>query len=492
MGATSAGTKHYFQSRALGLSPSTFGKTGWTVSPVGFGCYRIEGGVPEQDQALRDAFLGGCNLVDTSTNYGDGESERTVGRVLRELISQGHLLREEVVIVSKAGYVQGKNYVQAQNRENEGRACPEMVKLRPGLWHCLHPEFLKVQLDESLERLGLETLDVLLLHNPEYYLKSSGAQPAEYYRRIQAALEYLETERKAGRIQAFGISSNTFGEPKDSNEFTSLEVILETAPPGFQVIQFPFNLLEPGAVFEPNNSGKTLVELAFERELATLVNRPLNAFWNNRLVRLADFEEKNPIEAEDAVKEAFAEALAIETRYPGEALVPAQKAAWAHIIRHHFESLADIMEWRPFREYQLRPSLSELHSVLSDSENATPETIAWSREHHRALEKLGDALDTWLSGQAGERSRRIARTLRKAAPALDLPEGRTGLANQALRIYLSVPGIHGILVGMRHPQYVSSVLKGLRPPIPTEQAAAAFDALADLAAETPSPSGETK
>jgi aryl-alcohol dehydrogenase-like predicted oxidoreductase len=285
MGATSAGTKHYFKSRALGMSPQTFGKTGWTVSPVGFGSYRIEGDVPEQDQALRDALLGGCNLIDTSTNYGDGESERTVGRVVRELISQGRLLREEVVIVSKAGYLQGKNYVQAQARETEGRAFPEMVKLRPGLWHCLHPEFLKVQLDASLERLGLETLDVLLLHNPEYYLKSSGAQPAEYYRRIQAALEYLETERKAGRIQAFGISSNTFGEPKDSNEFTSLEVILETAPPGFQVIQFPFNLLEPGAVFEPNNSGKTLVELAFERELATLVNRPLNAFWNHRLVR---------------------------------------------------------------------------------------------------------------------------------------------------------------------------------------------------------------
>ncbi len=492
MGATSAGTKNYFRSRTLGRAPQAFGKTGWTVSPVGFGSYRIEGGISHQDQALKDALLGGCNLIDTSTNYGDGESERTVGRVVRELISQGSLAREELVIISKAGYVQGKNYAQAQTRESEGRAFPEMVKLRPGLWHCLHPDFLKAQLDASLERLGLETLDVLLLHNPEYYLKSPGAEPVEYYRRIQAALEYLETERSAGRIQAYGISSNTFGEPKESNEFTSLEVILEKAPPGFQVIQFPFNLLEPGAVFEPNNSGKTLVELAFERELATLVNRPLNAFWNNRLVRLADFEEKNPIEAEDAVKEAFAEALAIETRYPGEALVPAQKAAWAHIIRHHFESLADIMEWRPFREYQLQPALAELHAVLSTSENATSETIAWSREHQRALETLGDALDTWLAGQAGERSRRIARTLRKAAPLLDLPEGRTGLANQALRIYLSVPGIHGILVGMRHPLYVRSVLEGLRPPIPTEQAAAAFDALADLSAEPPPPSGETK
>ena len=53
-----------------------------------------------------------------------------------------------------------------------------MVEYADGLWHCIHPDWLADQLTRSLDRLGLETLDLLLLHNPEYFLadaaKSAG------------------------------------------------------------------------------------------------------------------------------------------------------------------------------------------------------------------------------------------------------------------------------------------------------------------------------
>jgi len=130
----------------------------------------VSDGVDAHRTALVRALRAGVNLIDTSTNYGDGGSERLVGSVVRELVGAGELARDEVVVVSKIGYVQGRNYELARQREAEGHPFPEMVKVDEGLWHCLHPEFLADQLQRSLDRLELERLDVCLLHNPEYFL----------------------------------------------------------------------------------------------------------------------------------------------------------------------------------------------------------------------------------------------------------------------------------------------------------------------------------
>ena len=78
---------------------------------------------------------------------------------------------------NKAGYLQGFNYALAQQRKKEGRPFPNLVKYAEGLDHCIHPDFLDDQLTRSLERLNLETLDVYLLHNPEYYLSWAERRP---------------------------------------------------------------------------------------------------------------------------------------------------------------------------------------------------------------------------------------------------------------------------------------------------------------------------
>ena len=171
------------------------GATGLTVSRIGFGGYRVDAEVPGHREALARALAGGVNLIDTSTNYADGGSERLVGDVLADGVRAGRLRRDEIVVVSKVGYVQGENLEIAQAREEEDRPFPEMVKYGEGIWHCIHPEFLEDQLQRSLERLQLETLDVLLLHNPEYFLmdgheRSHGALPKrreEFQARLRRA-----------------------------------------------------------------------------------------------------------------------------------------------------------------------------------------------------------------------------------------------------------------------------------------------------------------
>src|SRR4051812_13611264 len=99
------------------------GKTGLSVSPVGFGAYRTGRKHSQHRAALADALAAGVNLIDTSSNYMLGDSERLIGEVL----ASSGVARDEIVVVSKVGYAQGPNLDLAQQREREGQPFPEMV-----------------------------------------------------------------------------------------------------------------------------------------------------------------------------------------------------------------------------------------------------------------------------------------------------------------------------------------------------------------------------
>ena len=280
------------------------GRTGLVTSSLGFGGYRIDDRTSEHAAALEKALLAGINLIDTSTNYTDGASERCIGNVL------ARLRREELIVVSKVGYVQGQALALARSREQDGAAFPEMVKYMDGCWHCIHPEFLADQLERSLGRLRVEKVDIYLLHNPEYFFTDatkrhrSGSLEAlreKFYDRIRHAFSYLEGEVRRGRIGFYGVSSNTFVVPASNPEATSLESMWTIAGEvarehHFAVAQLPANLFESGAMLTQNNvtGNQTALEFAQEHDLSVLVNRPLNAFYRERLVRLADTPNRSP------------------------------------------------------------------------------------------------------------------------------------------------------------------------------------------------------
>jgi len=180
-----------------------------------------------------------------------------------------------------------------------------------GCWHCIHPEFLRDQLTRSRRRLRVDTLDVCLLHNPEYFLSDAAhradaglgdAAPLEeardaFYRRLRDAFAFLEEAVRAGEIRFYGVSSNTCVSPAGDPEATSVTRMLEAAEAAggaghrFRVLQLPMNLFETGAPLEHNTGPKaarTALEQAQAAGLEVLVNRPLNAIAGGRLVRLAD------------------------------------------------------------------------------------------------------------------------------------------------------------------------------------------------------------
>src|SRR5690606_10366323 len=201
------------------------------------------------------------------------------------------------------GYLQGAALERARRREREGRPYPEVVKVSDDLWHCIHPEWIDQELARSLKRLGLETLDVCLLHNPEYFLthaaRSGAASPQsdreELYRRMQAAFARLEEHVQRGRLRYYGVSSNTAAAPAGDPEATDLARMLqaaELAAPGrhhFRVLELPFNLIESAAALDANTDGggRTVLEQALGNGVAVLANRPLNAIVGDALLRLA-------------------------------------------------------------------------------------------------------------------------------------------------------------------------------------------------------------
>ena len=253
------------------------------MSIVGFGGYRISIESKKHYEALKHAIVSGCSLIETSSIYTDGDSEKLIGLVLKEV-------SQKPTIVSKVGYIQGSVFDVI--KENEDLRV-DLVEYSENISHSIHPTFIANQLATSLENLGIDCIDVYLLHNPEYYLKTPDSNKDEYYARIKKAFLYLEEQVSLGKIKSYGISSNTFIDPKDDHESTNLEKVMELVKDipnhNFRYIQFPLNLLELGAL-ERQFDGDHLIEKAQSLGLKTMINRPLNAITDNGLVRLANYE----------------------------------------------------------------------------------------------------------------------------------------------------------------------------------------------------------
>lgn len=514
-GATPEGTSAYIRERELrgqNFAPNAFrrlGRTEWHVGKIGYGTYRVHADVEEHARTLLYALLHGCNLLDTSTNYTDGGSERLVGNALGALVTSQGVSRENIVIVTKAGYIQGSNYARAAERERQGNPVPEVVRYDEGLWHCIHPDWLEDQLAQSRERLRMERVDVFLLHNPEYFLlEALRRRPGTplpqlretFYDRIRRAFEAMERFVAEGKVGFYGISSNTFASSPENVEHVSLVEVLQRAEEAaaktlgdpqahhFAVVQLPFNLLEAGAFAEAiAPDGRSFLDVAQEADLGVLVNRPLNAFFGSHLIRLAEYPEEN---GEEPPLQACARLAATERE-----LVLALKAwrLWdelrqnttTRIFFNVGESLKGVLPriegrlpWIELFEHVVAPSvvlsanqasdrIPEIHrdewkNLLSDYQKALiafvrAATIHYNRLENKQKRPLKVALCEALGSQA---------------------EGMT-LSQIALNAVASVPGVSTVLCGMKRDDYVLDGIQLFAQP-DFEEPYAAFRAVARL------------
>jgi len=365
----------------------------------------------------------------------------------------------------------------------------EAVKYAKGLWHSIHPDFLEDQITRSLERLGLETIDVYLLHNPEYYMQWAirDRMPEDeareiYEARIQKAFAYLETEVERGRIKWYGISSNTFVKPEDAVDRTSLERIWSSTTPQpppskgggishFGVVQFPMNLYERGGLLEKNQekSTKSVVEFAREKDLGVLINRPLNAFSNNMLIRLADYPDREfpPVqEITDLVhdlklqEEEFKNGPLKDISLNSQAYDAVRKLlALGEALDGKWDRLASFDEWRDLLYTVIKPRLQYAFDLLRDTAKTNPEVFASLQDYAESIDVVMEHITNFYTTKAFERSQAIHNKLDDV-----LPDEYSGLSlsQKAILILRSIEGVSSVLVGMRSDEYVEDVVHGLQ------------------------------
>ncbi len=277
------------------------------MSKLGFGAYRISEKSASHKEALKHALDAGITLIDTSANYTDGDSEKLIGQVLKEHHGP------QPLIISKVGYIQGENLNVIEELNAAGKATDDLVVMDQSLKHSIHPDFIEDQIHRTLERLQLQNIEAYLLHNPEYYLKAEGSTKEEYYKRIKKAFEKMEELVERGLINSYGISSNTFVDPKEEHTATDLDIVVGAARSiktnhHFRYIQFPMNILEMGAL-ERQYEGEHLIERAHTFGLKTIINRPLNCFTEQGLLRLATYPVKELYQDKKNAEELFQKAI---------------------------------------------------------------------------------------------------------------------------------------------------------------------------------------
>ena len=213
------------------------GRTGWRISSVSFGAWAIGGTWGEVDDdesmaALHSALDLGVNFFDTADVYGDGRSERLLGRLRAER-------SEPFYVATKAGR-----------------------RLQPHVAEGYTGDNLVAFVERSLGHLRVEAIDLLQLHCPP--------TPVYYMPEVFEALDRLV---QAGKVRHYGVSVEKLEEALKAIEY-----------PGVQTVQIVYNVFR-------QRPAELLFEQALRRQVGIIARLPLSSgLLSGRLSRDSRFD----------------------------------------------------------------------------------------------------------------------------------------------------------------------------------------------------------
>ncbi len=117
------------------------------LSSIGFGGFRTRHDKKMHQQALEIALRSGVKVLDTSSHFQHGSSEKLIGETVEKLVKNKEIERASLTIMSKAGHI--------MNREYKSQS------------HSIDPKFLESEIHCSLGHLKTDYLDVFFLNSPE-------------------------------------------------------------------------------------------------------------------------------------------------------------------------------------------------------------------------------------------------------------------------------------------------------------------------------------
>ena len=178
------------------------------LSVLGFGCgavggFMVRGDPAEQERVIARAIAAGVNYFDTAAQYGNGESEKNLGRVLQKLKPA------DVVVGTK-------------------------VRVPPGEFGRM-ADVVTASLEGSLARLGLERVDIFHLHNP---ITGTGGGTALSVRQVlDDVVPAFERLRQQGKIRFLGMTA--------VGDTAALNQVIDAG--AFDSTQIVYNMLNPSA-----------------------------------------------------------------------------------------------------------------------------------------------------------------------------------------------------------------------------------------------------
>ncbi|MDQ8727951.1 aldo/keto reductase [Bradyrhizobium sp. LHD-71] len=192
-----------------------FGRSGLKVSLLGFGCgavggLMVRGTREDQERAFVRAIEAGITYFDTAAIYGDGISEQTLGRLVRQFKPRDFIYGTKVRV-----------------------SAAEKGDLRSAI---------NVSVDASLKRLGLARADILHLHNPITNDGTGNSLTAEQV--LQEVVPAFDALRQQGKIGFIGITA--------TGDTSALLKVIDAG--AFDSAQVSYNMLNPsaGEMLPPN------------------------------------------------------------------------------------------------------------------------------------------------------------------------------------------------------------------------------------------------
>ena len=188
-----------------------FGRTGMQLSVLGFGCgavggLMVRGDAADQERTVARAIAAGVNYFDTAVLYGDGESEKNLGRVLQKLKPAN------VVVGTK-------------------------VRVPPGEFGRI-ADAVTMSLEGSLARLRLDRVDIFHLHNP--ITEKGGGSALSVRQVLDEVVPAFERLRQQGKIRFLGITA--------LGDTAALHQVIDAR--AFDSAQVVYNMLNPSAAEE--------------------------------------------------------------------------------------------------------------------------------------------------------------------------------------------------------------------------------------------------
>jgi D-threo-aldose 1-dehydrogenase len=227
------------------------GSTSMSVPPLGLGTValgELYAPVPEEDSraTLQAAWDGGIRFYDTAPWYGRGLGEHRTGGFLRTQV------RSEFILSTKIG----RYFVRPKDPATFDRA-PWAGGLRMEMVYDYSYDGVMRSYEQSLLRLGLDTVDALLIHDPDP--ANHGEHHAARMKDMaESGIRALEELKSTGQIKAIGMGLNAT---------ESLVTLASLVPLDFCIVAMPYTLLDQSAL-------GTGMQRCIDKDISVVIGAP--------------------------------------------------------------------------------------------------------------------------------------------------------------------------------------------------------------------------